>query len=518
MCKHLIEIPNPYYNKQVYGQQFGNLITVNRNLVDVNQYIKVPCSVCAECRQQKINEYIQRAIVESLTSHLFFITLTYSDDHIPVISIRDQQYKYANYEHIKLMFKRFRDAGYLAGRQYRYLCVNEYGERKHRPHFHLLLFVSKHPDDTPDTPYLLESEIKNIGDYFAVNIGTRKHPKYEKLFKYQSVIKNGKQKTNYYVKYVSNENLFTVVDNNYVAKEHNIKAIRYLVGYLNKPSRYEQHLISLIESYKDDPILYKKYKQLLKSQVRTSKGFGCGFNNCKRNYLQKISVRCSSNSHVYGEVIENLPDSYEEFTQLYPDYSEQLDQWRDRDFYQYFSKWTTCLNGMTTEDYILHCTYLKYFPKEFNHKYSRYKNELTPTISSYFNQVHKHYIYQPQKVKTYEPDRTNPVYVYLRHMVEESIDKKLPFIGFRMQGSQSYLPMCKYFKSRVTTFDDTYNLFQALGVENYDEWLELFNKSLSNKYEVEQSANVVKYFNEDTVSEIQNLNSEKSVYEVLFTN
>lgn len=147
MCKHLIEIPNPYYNKQVYAQEYGSLITVNRNLVDVSQYIKVPCGVCAECRQQKINEYIQRAIVESLTSHLFFITLTYSDEHIPVISINGEQYKYADYNHIKLMFKRFRDAGYLSGRSYRYLAVNEYGERKHRPHFHILLFVSKLPNN-----------------------------------------------------------------------------------------------------------------------------------------------------------------------------------------------------------------------------------------------------------------------------------------------------------------------------------------------------------------------------------
>lgn len=519
MCLNLIEITNPYYNRPVYGQQYGSLVTINRNLVDVKEKIKVPCGKCSECRQQKINEYIQRAIIESMYSYLYFITLTYDDDHIPVITINGEQYKYADYNHVKEMFKRFRNAGYLEGREFRYLAVNEYGERKHRPHFHILLFVSRLDTDTVNTPYLIEDEVRHIGDYFAVNKGSKKNPRYERLFSYKTIRSYGKVKTNYFVKYVESDDLFTVVNYDYLPKEHNVKAIRYLVGYMNKPDRYEAKLDWLIDQYKDDKKLYHEYKQILKSQCRISKGFGCGFTtvNGRRQYLEKISVRCSSNTHVYSEVINNLPSTYEEFVDLYPEYNNELLDWIERDFYKYFSSWDRCIKSMDAEEYILHCTYLKYFPKEFDHKYRRYKNELEPKISNYFSQVSKRSIYQPQRLNTHMPDTTNSLYRYLRSMVEESITKGLPFIAFRMTGQQRYMPMCKYYKSRCVTFDDIYRLFERLGVKNYDEWLELFNKTISNRSALVESSNKFKYFNDDQISDIQNLNSKKNVYEILFT-
>lgn len=516
MCKHLIEINNPYYNKKVYAQEKGELVTVNRNLVDVREKIQVPCGRCSECRQQKINEYIQRAVMESLFSYVYFITLTYDDKHIPVIKINGEQFKYANYEHIKLMFKRFRRHGFLHGRDFRYLTVNEYGERKHRPHFHILLFVSKLPTDTPNTPYELEEEIKHIGDYFAENKGTKNRPIYERLFTYKTRRSYGKVKSNYFVKYVESQEMFTTVNYDFVPKEHNIKAIRYLVGYMNKPDKYEQKIEWLIDQYKDDVKLYNEYREILKSQVRMSKGFGCGFTDGKRQYLEKISVRCSTNTHVYTEVIDSLPDTYEEFKELYPSYNEELNQWIERDYYKYFSSWETAKNGMSAEEYLIHCTYLKYFKHEFNEKYRRYKEGFQPRISNYFDIVHNKRIYSPQVVRTSIPNENNKLYQYLRGMVEEGISKGIPYIAFRM--NDRYMPMCKYYKERVTTFDDILRLYEKLGVKNYTEWLELFNKSLSNRAAVIEGGNTVKYFNDDEIGEVQNMNSEKNVYEILFTN
>ena len=170
MCQHLKTIPNPYYNKQVYAQEYGNLVTVNRDLIDTQEYIQVPCGKCAECRKQRVNEIIQRCLIESMFSHVFFITLTYDDKHLPCITIDGEKFYYADYEHIREMFDRFRKAyGKVLGRDFRYICVNEYGERKHRPHFHILLFVSKLQGDDNNTPYIIEDIVKHVGDFFGEN-------------------------------------------------------------------------------------------------------------------------------------------------------------------------------------------------------------------------------------------------------------------------------------------------------------------------------------------------------------
>lgn len=179
------------------------------------------------------------------------------------------------------MFKRFREHRHI-NREFRYLCVNEYGDKKHRPHFHILLFVGKQDNDDENTPHFIREVLfQNLGNYFSKNVGTRKNPQYEKLFTYQ--VKNTIKgiKTNYYVKYVESDDLFTIVNNDFIPKDENVKSIRYLVGYVNKPSKYEQKIDCIIDSYKDDNRLYLKLRHLLKSQLRFSKGFGCGFTDGK---------------------------------------------------------------------------------------------------------------------------------------------------------------------------------------------------------------------------------------------
>lgn len=88
-----------------------------------------------------------------------------------------------------------------------------------------------------------------------------------------------------------------------------------------------------------------------------------------------------------------------------------------------------------------------------------------------------------------------------------------------MVGNQRYTPMCKYYKDRVCTFDDTYRLYERLGVKNYEEWVQLFEKSLSNKKAVVQLGNEFKYFNDDEIGEdVQLMNKSDILYNTLFTN
>lgn len=146
------------------------------------------------------------------------------------------------------------------------------------------------------------------------------------------------------------------------------------------------------------------------------------FYRWKKFYLEPISVRCSSNVHCYTEIVDSLPKTYEEFCELYPEFNTEILEWRDRDFYQHFSSWKRCLNGMTADEYMYHCVYLKYFKDEFNSRYNRYKRELQPKISNYFDLVNKDYTYSFSTVHTVTP-KDSPLFSYLRDMVEESIKK-----------------------------------------------------------------------------------------------
>lgn len=515
MCQKLVVIKNPNVGRRAYGQEYGSLITVNPNLVPRSEFIQVPCGVCPECRANYVSSVIQRAVVESMFSYVYFITLTYSNKHLPHIDLNGERFFYCDYNHIINMFKRFRANNHLPDREFRYLCVSEYGEKKHRPHFHILMFVSKLDSDSEQSPFIIQDLLfKHLGKYFSINTGTRKNPVYEQLFSY--TYKNGR--TNYYVKYVNNDQFLTCVNNDFVVKHHNVKAIRYLVNYTFKPSKFEEHVNSVIESYKDDTVLYKRLKLLLRCKINYSKDFGCGFTtvNGKRNHLDKISVRCSSNVHCYTEISDSLPSSYQEFQSLYPDFNEELLEWRKRDFYQHFSTWRRCLNSMDAEQYMLHCVYLKYFREEFNHKYNRYKRELEPKISNLFNFCNKRYEYNFKVVRTNIPV-DSPIYKFLRQMVDESISKKLLFIAFKLD--KNYLPMCKYYRERVSTFTDQYNLYKALGVETYEDWLDLFQKELNNRKAVEAAGNKHKYYNDDLIEEgVQFLDNSEYLYNYVFSN
>jgi len=69
-----------------------------------------------------------------------FVTLTFSEDHVPVdhsVRVRD----------VQLFMKRLRKA--LGHGRVRYFACGEYGEKNFRPHYHLILFGYEPPDLVP---------------------------------------------------------------------------------------------------------------------------------------------------------------------------------------------------------------------------------------------------------------------------------------------------------------------------------------------------------------------------------
>lgn len=93
--------------------------------------IDLPCGRCVGCLQDRANSWSTRCEHEaSLHADNWFVTLTYSDEHLPPGgNLRPAD--------LQNFWKRLRKAH---GRGPRYFACGEYGERTDRPHYHALIF------------------------------------------------------------------------------------------------------------------------------------------------------------------------------------------------------------------------------------------------------------------------------------------------------------------------------------------------------------------------------------------
>lgn len=88
------------------------------------------CGVCWRCKQNRLNDYVGRAMAEaSVSKHVCTVNLTYA----PRDDLAD---KVLYPRHFQLFMKLLRRAGHKV----RYLVAGEYGEEKGRAHFHAILF------------------------------------------------------------------------------------------------------------------------------------------------------------------------------------------------------------------------------------------------------------------------------------------------------------------------------------------------------------------------------------------
>lgn len=93
--------------------------------------LAVPCGRCIGCRLERARQWSIRCVHESsLYERNCFITLTYSDDNLPLDgSLRPRD--------MTLFLKRLRK---MFGSGIRYFQCGEYGEKSLRPHHHAILF------------------------------------------------------------------------------------------------------------------------------------------------------------------------------------------------------------------------------------------------------------------------------------------------------------------------------------------------------------------------------------------
>ena len=119
-------------------------ITFNPKYGYVDKAFKIPCGKCAECRAKKRSDWSNRILMEaSCHDKNSFITLTYAPAFLPKNEIGKPTLVK---RHIQLFLKRLRKELSKKGVFIRYYCVGEYGTKKGRPHYHLVIFGYDFPN------------------------------------------------------------------------------------------------------------------------------------------------------------------------------------------------------------------------------------------------------------------------------------------------------------------------------------------------------------------------------------
>lgn len=164
-CKPLIRLYNPDDREQsgrVYSlARFSELSGKQLKYEDLMYNPKVmliPCGQCIGCRIRQREDWTTRIELEARDypkEEVWFITLTYDDEHVPGMIVktgeimRKVQYTWKPgekrpssvqillYEDIQKFLKRLRKA--YRGKL-RYFVAGEYGEQTARPHYHMILY------------------------------------------------------------------------------------------------------------------------------------------------------------------------------------------------------------------------------------------------------------------------------------------------------------------------------------------------------------------------------------------
>lgn len=270
MCLSPIRIRNP--NAGMKGMASTRLKDTS------SAFINVPCGVCSECVAVKQMNFVQRIQMESLTNHLFFITLTYNNEMLPSVGTSTgYTIRYADISDVQDMFKRLRKRNAF-GRPFRYFGVSELGSEKGRPHFHLLCCLPKEDSDTLGDCLTFESILfrevlsewrRNVALAWSKKkqryvVNTR-NPEYKPLCTYVRKMIRGKLRTNYDCHYV----------NPILSSGQEADVAFYVLKYMMKPSnrvvRLQQALhINLPEDE------YEEIWNVVRPRHFESEAFGLG--------------------------------------------------------------------------------------------------------------------------------------------------------------------------------------------------------------------------------------------------
>jgi len=119
----------------------------------INQ-VYLPCGKCAACINRKIQEWTFRLDNERINSACtYFVTLTYDNHHVPINKYGKMELRKSDIQAFlkRLRYDRDKNPEYgifeehyfranLKREKIKYYAVGEYGTKKKRPHYHLIMF------------------------------------------------------------------------------------------------------------------------------------------------------------------------------------------------------------------------------------------------------------------------------------------------------------------------------------------------------------------------------------------
>ena len=148
-----------------------------------SQYIPVPCGRCSVCLHLKQQYFVQRIQMEALSHDLYMLTLTYNNESLRHYECGDFTFAYADVTDWQKMIKMIRKHESLP--PFKYFLVNEYGGKRHRPHFHAILSFPKDDTHTLADRWSFEILLNSIFmRYWRRNVGSSRSPIWKPLFEY----------------------------------------------------------------------------------------------------------------------------------------------------------------------------------------------------------------------------------------------------------------------------------------------------------------------------------------------
>lgn len=155
-----------YHPLKGYRPRVGTQIVFNVSQGYPDLQVEVPCGQCIGCRLERSRQWAVRCVHEAaMHDDNCWVTLTY--DRLPTggsLVPRD----------LRLFLGRLRDRqGY---RKMRFYGCGEYGEKTHRPHYHVCLFNTKFDDvkyykEKNGYKYYISDELENIWGHGLCVVG-----------------------------------------------------------------------------------------------------------------------------------------------------------------------------------------------------------------------------------------------------------------------------------------------------------------------------------------------------------
>lgn len=176
MCKSPFWIDNPNYHSNIRDPTYHLIHDT------IHQKIPVPCGRCSACVHLKQVYLIQRVQMEALNHDLFYGTLTYNPESLPIAQYGKIKFAYPDFSDWQKMIKMIRKD--YPEFKFKYILVSEYGGKKHRPHFHFILSFPK-VEDSISVKVSQAYKLFNIFlRYWRRNYGSTRTPIWKPLCTY----------------------------------------------------------------------------------------------------------------------------------------------------------------------------------------------------------------------------------------------------------------------------------------------------------------------------------------------